>query len=857
MVPIYEGDKSYVFISYSHKDTALVTEIMEELSANGVRIWYDAGIEAGSEWPENIGNHLSACGCVLCFISANYAASDNCRRELTFALSLKKPTVSIYLERCQLSAGLQLQLGLAQSLFCDQFSASKALADNIAMLSVLESCCVFDGDAGGDYTGTILKGQKQGQGTFTYTSGHVYSGDWVDNQRCGFGILSRNGQEIYKGMWKDDKYHGQGIYYHQDGTVYDGQWEDGLRCGQGKFTYADGAVYEGQWKNGQRHGDGTYISADEGENKRRYVGQWREDRMEGKGLFTFRDGSTYEGDFIDWKFEGFGVRKYLGGAVYEGQWKNSKRHDQGTYVYADEGERKRRYVGQWREDRMEGKGIFTYQDGSTYEGDFVNWEFQGYGIRKFSDGRCYDGYWESNKQNGHGVFTYADGKRWEGLFQNDKMWTGQGFLYYFKGGELTGKTYDGQLVEGKYRGSGTCHYENGAVYDGEWENGKRHGQGTYIYADEGENKRRYVGQWREDRMEGKGTFTFRDGSTYEGDFVDWKYEGYGIRRYANGCSYAGEWRNDRQNGQGVYTYEDGKCWEGLFRDDKMWTGRGFLRYYENGKLTGKTYNGQLLESQYHGEGTCVYEDGTVYDGQWENHQFHGQGSCEWTTTSDAMGPLVRARKEGTWIRNHMIEGSVEVYRRQMDGTFSLLSYEEGKLDYKGDFIGVVKVRGKRRTKTRLRIPGYPFRWPNWWILRITMEKEIWQFEGKDSRVPEGYGTAVCYDETIVEGHFLGGKLDETVACTVTYPNGAVYTGFTHNLNRHGQGILRDVDDAYYDGIWENDCFAEGRTERMAFGNGRYTGQLKNGIPHGEGTLVKPDGSSQSGIWKKGKLIQRT
>ena len=51
----YEGDKEFIFISYSHKDNALVFPVIEKLAENGFRVWYDEGIDPGSEWPDYCG----------------------------------------------------------------------------------------------------------------------------------------------------------------------------------------------------------------------------------------------------------------------------------------------------------------------------------------------------------------------------------------------------------------------------------------------------------------------------------------------------------------------------------------------------------------------------------------------------------------------------------------------------------------------------------------------------------------------------------------------------------------------------------------------------------------------------------
>ena len=54
----YEGTLPYLFVSYAHANDAAVLEIISTLQARGFRVWYDEGIEAGSEWPESIASHL-------------------------------------------------------------------------------------------------------------------------------------------------------------------------------------------------------------------------------------------------------------------------------------------------------------------------------------------------------------------------------------------------------------------------------------------------------------------------------------------------------------------------------------------------------------------------------------------------------------------------------------------------------------------------------------------------------------------------------------------------------------------------------------------------------------------------------
>ena len=106
MIPAYEGKEPYIFVSYAHKDSAAVFRLVEQLNERGYRIWYDEGIEPGSEWPEYIANHLLGAEMVLSVLTPSAVNSVNCRREINFALSKNKPVLTIYMEDIELPVGL-------------------------------------------------------------------------------------------------------------------------------------------------------------------------------------------------------------------------------------------------------------------------------------------------------------------------------------------------------------------------------------------------------------------------------------------------------------------------------------------------------------------------------------------------------------------------------------------------------------------------------------------------------------------------------------------------------------------------------------------------------------------------------
>ena len=114
----YEGHEPYIFISYSHRDSERVFEIIGHLHNLGYRIWYDEGIDPGTEWPEEIAMHLKESAVFLLFVSENSMKSHNVRREINYAIDMKNRLICVYLEETQLSPGMQMQLSLIQSIYC-------------------------------------------------------------------------------------------------------------------------------------------------------------------------------------------------------------------------------------------------------------------------------------------------------------------------------------------------------------------------------------------------------------------------------------------------------------------------------------------------------------------------------------------------------------------------------------------------------------------------------------------------------------------------------------------------------------------------------------------------------------------
>ncbi len=111
----YQGESPYVFVSYAHLDAAVVYPEMQWLHESGIRIWYDDGIEAGTEWPENIAEAIDNCAFFVVFISENSVRSRNVRNEINYALNRGKKLLAFNLGEAQLPKGLQLRIGDIQA----------------------------------------------------------------------------------------------------------------------------------------------------------------------------------------------------------------------------------------------------------------------------------------------------------------------------------------------------------------------------------------------------------------------------------------------------------------------------------------------------------------------------------------------------------------------------------------------------------------------------------------------------------------------------------------------------------------------------------------------------------------------
>ena len=94
----YNGNEPYLFISYSHRDTAKVYPILDALYDRKYRIWYDESCENGNDFRDELRHRIEKCSAVILFVSKASMTSPFCGMEVIVARENGKRLYPIYLE---------------------------------------------------------------------------------------------------------------------------------------------------------------------------------------------------------------------------------------------------------------------------------------------------------------------------------------------------------------------------------------------------------------------------------------------------------------------------------------------------------------------------------------------------------------------------------------------------------------------------------------------------------------------------------------------------------------------------------------------------------------------------------------
>ena len=136
----YKGEKPFIFISYSHRNMDEAVSIIQLLQKDNYRVWYDEGIDPGSEWDENIASHVEKCGYFIALLSEEYLQSSNCKDELNYARELEKPRLLVYLKDVQLPGGMRMRMSRLQAIHKYKYSSEEIFIDKLEETQDLDLC---------------------------------------------------------------------------------------------------------------------------------------------------------------------------------------------------------------------------------------------------------------------------------------------------------------------------------------------------------------------------------------------------------------------------------------------------------------------------------------------------------------------------------------------------------------------------------------------------------------------------------------------------------------------------------------------------------------------------------------------
>ena len=169
-----------------------------------------------------------------------------------------------------------------------------------------------------------------------------------------------------------------------------------------------------------------------------------------------------EGDCIN----GEGIKRWKDGGIEKGNWKDGELIGWGYQYF----------------------GKTSEFSGDSYEGNFLNSRYHGYGkYIDISEDAVYVGDWNNGKEDGKGKIVFGEKSEtpqayYDGDFKNGK-WHGYGTKYWGESGQYAKNKYQGEWKNGEPGGFGTYHWADGSFFVGEWENGEQHGKGIYTFPD--------------------------------------------------------------------------------------------------------------------------------------------------------------------------------------------------------------------------------------------------------------------------------------------------------------------------------------------------------------------------------------
>lgn len=144
------------------------------------------------------------------------------------------------------------------------------------------------------YEGEFSNNKMHGQGTYIYNNGEMCIGMFEKDSFIK-GIYNFTNGNQYSGELISGKINGEGTLKFKDGAVYTGHFKDGQQNGKGNFKNAKGNEFNGEFRNGKLHGvvEVKYTNGD------KFDGLFREGKKHGLGIYKYANGDIYKCEFTE------------------------------------------------------------------------------------------------------------------------------------------------------------------------------------------------------------------------------------------------------------------------------------------------------------------------------------------------------------------------------------------------------------------------------------------------------------------------------------------------------------------------------------------------------------------------------
>ncbi|KAL6954270.1 hypothetical protein U1Q18_044504 [Sarracenia purpurea var. burkii] len=169
---------------------------------------------------------------------------------------------------------------------------------------------------------------------------------------------------------------------------------------EGVEFYSNGDFYEGEFHKGRCNGSGVYNYFVNG----RYEGDWVDGRYDGYGIESWARGSRYRGQYRQGLRHGYGVYRFYTGDAYAGEWCNGQSHGVGVQTCSDGS----CYIGEFKCGVKHGFGCYHFRNGDRYAGEYFGDKIHGFGVYHFANGHCYEGAWHEGRKQGYGMYTFRN-----------------------------------------------------------------------------------------------------------------------------------------------------------------------------------------------------------------------------------------------------------------------------------------------------------------------------------------------------------------------------------------------------------------------------------------------------------------